>query len=39
VGFEIEMHVGHGLGLEHDLDLGVDPSYNSCWNHVSELRS
>jgi len=29
VGFGIEMHVGHGLGLEHDLDLGVGSSYKS----------
>jgi len=27
VGFGIKMHVGHGLSLEHDLGLGVGPSY------------
>jgi len=34
VGFGIEMHVGHGLGLEHDLGLGVGPSYKPCWDHI-----
>jgi len=34
VGFRIEMHMGHGLGLEHDLDLGVGPSYKPCWDHI-----
>jgi len=30
VGFEIKMHVGHEFGLEHDLGLGVGPSYKPC---------
>jgi len=32
VDFGLEMHVGHGLGLEHDLGLDVGPSYNPCWD-------
>jgi len=35
VGFGIEMDVGHGLGLEHDLGLGVVPSYKPSWDHIS----
>jgi len=34
VGFGLEMHVGHGLGLEHDLGLGVGPSYKPFWDHI-----
>jgi len=34
VGFRIEIHVGHGLGFEHDLGLGVGPSYKLCWDHI-----
>jgi len=34
VGVGLEMHVGHGLGLEHDLGLGIDPSYKPCWDHI-----
>jgi len=30
VGFGLEMHVGHGLGFEHDLGLNVGPSYKPC---------
>ena len=30
------MHVGHGMGLEHDLGLGVGPSYKPCWDHITE---
>jgi len=35
VGFGLEMHVGHGLGLEHDLGLGIGPSYKPCWDHIN----
>jgi len=30
----IEVHVGHGMGLEHDLGLGVGPSYKPGWDHI-----
>jgi len=33
-GLWIEMHVGHGLGLEHDLGLGVGPIYKPFWDHI-----
>jgi len=33
-GLGLEMHVGHVLGLKHDLGLGVDPSYKPCWDHI-----
>jgi len=36
MGFGIEMHVGHGLGLKHDLGLGVGPSYKPCWDHIKQ---
>jgi len=31
----LKVHVGHVLGLEHDLGLGVDPSYKPCWDHIT----
>jgi len=37
VGFGLKMHVGHGLGLEHDLGLGVGPNYKPCWDHIMGL--
>jgi len=41
-GLRLEMHVGHVLGLKHDLGIGVDPSYKPCWDHITmslgELR-
>jgi len=27
------------LGLEHDLGLGVDPSYKPCWDHINHAKS
>jgi len=30
MGLGLKVHVGHVLGLEHDLGLGVDPSYRPC---------
>ena len=33
-GLGLKVHVGHVLGLEHDLDLGVDLSYKPCWDHI-----
>jgi len=35
VGFGLKMHVDHGLDLEHDLGLGVGPSYKPCWDHIT----
>jgi len=35
MGLGLKVHVGHVLGLEHDLGLGVDPSYKPCWDHIS----
>jgi len=29
VDLSIEVHVGHGIGLD------VDPSYKPCWDHIS----
>jgi len=37
MGLGLKVHVGHVLGLEHDLGLGVDPSYKPCWDHISLL--
>jgi len=34
MGLGLKVHVGHVLGLEHDLGLGVDPSYKPCWDHI-----
>jgi len=34
-GLGLDVHVGHGLGLEHDLGLGVGPSYKPCWDHIT----
>ena len=34
-GLGLDVHVGHGLGLEHDLGLGVDPNYKPCWDQCS----
>jgi len=34
MGLGLTVHVGHGLGLEHDLGLGVGPCYKSCWDHI-----
>jgi len=33
-GLGLEGECGHVLGLEHDLGLGVDPSYKPCWDHI-----
>jgi len=30
----LDVHVGHGLGFEHDLGLGIRPSYKPCWDHI-----
>jgi len=38
VGFGLKMHVDHGLGLEHDLGLGVGPSYKPCWDRIILLQ-
>jgi len=35
MGLGLKVHVGHVLGLKHDLGLGVDPSYNPCWDHIN----
>jgi len=35
MGLGLKVHVGHVLGLEHDLGLGVDPSYKPCWDHIT----
>jgi len=35
MGLGLKMNVGHVLGLEHDLGLGVDPSYKPCWDHIT----
>jgi len=37
MGLGLKVHVGHVLGLEHDLGLGVDPSYKPCWDHITRL--
>jgi len=37
-GLGLEMHVGHVLGLKHDLGLGVDPSYKPCWDHINKSK-
>jgi len=34
MGLGLKVHVGHVLGLEHDLGLGVDLSYKPCWDHI-----
>jgi len=34
MGLGLKVHVGHVLGLKHDLGLGVDPSYKPCWDHI-----
>jgi len=34
IGLGLKVHVGHVLGLEHDFDLGVGPSYKPCWDHI-----
>jgi len=39
VGFGLEMHVGHGLGLEHDLGLSVGPSYKPWGGCIPECSS
>jgi len=36
MGLGLKVNVGHVLGLEHDLGLGVDPSYKPCWDHISD---
>jgi len=36
MGLGLKVHVGHVLGLEHDLGLGVDPSYKPCWDHITQ---
>jgi len=36
MGLGLKVHVGHGLGLEHDLGLGVGPSYKPCWDHINQ---
>jgi len=30
----IEVHVGYGMGLEHDLSLCVGPSYKPSGDHI-----
>jgi len=35
MGLGLKVHMGHGLGLEHDLELGVGPSYKPCWDHIN----
>jgi len=39
MGLGLKVHVGHVLGLEHDLGLGVDPSYKPCWDHITTASS
>jgi len=39
MGLGLKVHVGHVLGLEHDLGLGVDPSYKPCWDHITCANS
>jgi len=34
MGLGLKVNVGHVLGLERDLGLGVDPSYKPCWDHI-----
>ena len=34
MGLGLKVHVGHVLGLKHDLGLGVDPNYKPCWDHI-----
>ena len=33
----LKVNVGHVLGLEHDLGVGVNPSYKPCWDHITKL--
>ena len=35
IGLGLKVHVGHGLGLEHDLGLDVGPSYKPCWDDIT----
>ena len=35
MGLVLTVHVGHVLGLKHDLGLGVDPRYKPCWDHIN----
>jgi len=35
MGLGLKVNVGHVLGLEHDLGLGVDPSYKPYWDHIT----
>ena len=37
MGLGLEVHVGHGLGLEHDLGLGVGRNYKPCWDHINKV--
>ena len=34
MGLGLKVNVGHVLGLEHDLGLGIYPSYKPCWDHI-----
>jgi len=38
MGLGLKVNVGHVLGLEHDLGLGVDRSYKPCWDHIIWAR-
>jgi len=35
MGLGLKLHVGHVLGLKHDLGLRVDPSYKPYWDHIT----
>jgi len=39
MGLGLKVHVGHVLGLEHDLGLGVDPTYKPYWDHIMDFIS
>ena len=38
MGLGLKVNVGHVLGLERDLGLGVDPSYKPCWDHINNAN-
>ncbi|QCE03929.1 hypothetical protein DEO72_LG8g1961 [Vigna unguiculata] len=37
MGLGLKVNVGHVLGLEHDLGLGIYPSYKPCWDHIRKV--
>ena len=39
MGLGLKVHVGHVLGLEHDLGLGVDPSYKPWTGHFQSIKN